>query len=52
MGIRMFGRGQLELGTDTVRCQGESNGQAAVPAIDVESFESRMILRMFDQEYE
>ena len=25
----MFGRGQLELGTDTVQCQGESNGQAA-----------------------
>jgi len=27
----MFGRGQLELGTDTVQCQGESNGQAEVP---------------------
>src|SRR5258708_37205166 len=27
----MFGRGQLELGTDTVQCQGESNGQAEEP---------------------
>jgi len=43
MGIRMFGRGQLELGTDTVQCQGESNGQAAVPAIDLRRIESRMM---------
>jgi hypothetical protein len=46
----MFGRGQLELGTDTVQCQGESNGQGRKSeAIDVES---RMLMRMFDQEYE
>jgi hypothetical protein len=45
----MFGRGQLELGTDTVQCQGESNGQAERQAMDVAS---RMLMRMFDQEYE
>jgi len=34
----MFGRGQLELGTDTVRCPGESNGQGQkYRAIDVEA---------------
>jgi hypothetical protein len=45
----MFGQGQLELGTDTVQCQGESTGQAEVPVMDVAS---RMLMRMFDQEYE
>lgn len=45
----MFGRGQLELGTDTVPCQCESNGQAEAPCDD---FRSRKLMRMFDQEYE
>ena len=45
----MFGLGQLELGTDTVQSQGESNGQAECQAMDVAS---RMLMRMFDQEYE
>jgi hypothetical protein len=44
MGIRMFGRGQLELGTDTVQCQGESNGQGGKSRRSIlRRIESRMM---------
>lgn len=43
MGIRLLGRGQLELGTDAVQYQGESNSQGGMcRAIDVQS---RMLTR-------
>jgi hypothetical protein len=46
----MLGLGQLELGTDTVRSQGESKEPGRMfRAIAVGS---RMLMWMFDQEYE